>query len=777
MASVQHWQLPVLPTRLLRYDASNKVFYVFRPYTDGAPKVTSFDILSYTWGPPVKEYECDIRNVTWKMKIRREKLSDIKRLMIKDSIEFLWVDCVCIDQDNKDEKFGELARMFEYYQNASKCHILLDVDDLWEPQEVIDGLKFVDHTLTNTQCSELIAESHGRLSRDVIDGLSKWADQKPWTFDMNKRDVKSAAIDLGVLNCYSTCISRVTSLFDNLYFSRVWTFEEMLLGKNITLWGINDCEISCIGVLGDWINLALHSKDRAYGLQSWILASNVVFPESVQKIIGIIEGDKEFLDRLEMLVQGINSARTDILNGGPSWWKGNYRGVSNIFSAVSFIPRACEHRADIFKGLLGVFSGLFTADELRRDMNTDDINAISFAFFKQLSIKTGYAWTKLAISSGKRGNWDWIPMIPNYDTFRTTDCFSGVVTLGGLTNSKNGLAMATATTGIDGVPRNYMKIILTPVENRGFQFYFKGCNSGKRLKTGIFSSMPIHTNDQSRPIVGDQTGKTLVECATILWSVMDPGSDVVQYRKRLLGKLQPNWRWTDPNAKPRGWIERCVNGTPWEIPHPYSLRSHNYSMNYNMIDMIDCGSRLENSSTANMSCEVRVNCGCKIIAPFSFVFEAITAVNGSPLGARSAVLDDVNRIILRDGLGLVQVGDMGGVFNVVAFGGHIDAHKSHASLCRKTNPTKPVIPKLPWPIGRALVGETFTHGITAILRDYGYIETGGRQIDHGVGVAFESCGNLLICKKRPIMGRYKIIGVCIDGLIANKKGTHTVTIR
>src|ERR1700730_8777497 len=135
----------------------------------------------------------------------------------------------------------------------------------------------------------------------------------------------------------------------------------------------------------------------------------------------------------------------------------------------------------------------------------------------------------------------------------------------------------------------------------------------------MFSSERIRTSDQCSDIVGDQTGKILVECATILWSVMDPGNDVVEYRKRLLDKLQPNWRWTDPNAKPKGWVERCVDGTPWEKPHPHHLRRHNISMNYNMIDMIECGSRLENSSTENISCQVRVNCGCTIIAPFSLV--------------------------------------------------------------------------------------------------------------------------------------------------------------
>jgi hypothetical protein len=197
-------------------------------------------------------------------------------------------------------------------------------------------------------------------------------------------------------------------------------------------------------------------------------------------------------------------------------------------------------------------------------------------------------------------------------------------------------------TGVDGVPRKYMKIRLRE-ENRGFQFVFKGCNCGRTIKTGVFSSEPIPTHDQPRNVVRDETGRILVQCATILGSIMDPGCNVIEYRKRLLGQLRPNWHISDPNAKPAGWIDRCVSGTFWENPHPQCLRTHNLSMNYRMVDMISCESRLENENTANISCEVRVNCGCTIIAPFSFIFEAITAVEGSFLGDANATLDRDNR--------------------------------------------------------------------------------------------------------------------------------------
>lgn len=141
--------------------------------------------------------------------------------------------------------------------------------------------------------------------------------------------VKSTAVDMGVLNCYSTCISRVKSLFENAYFTRVWTFQEMLLGKNITMYGINPQRISCIGELETWMDLASDSKDKAFKLQTWIDESRLVKSASVNAILRFIDDDCIDLDFLQTQVRGISSARTDIIAGGPYWWHENYKGVSN----------------------------------------------------------------------------------------------------------------------------------------------------------------------------------------------------------------------------------------------------------------------------------------------------------------------------------------------------------------------------------------------------------------------------------------------------------------
>jgi len=495
------------------------------------------------------------------------------------------------------------------------------MDVVWDPENILKNLKFLDHILSNIRGAALAAEAN--LSNNIIQTLSSWDDNAAWEFPLDRSIVKSAGIDMGVLNCYSTCVKQVQSLFSNQYFYRVWTFQEMILGKNITMFGINEQHISCIGELNTWMDLATETKDKAVKLQAWIIVSRVLRTSSINTVLNIIDENVVDLNILQTQVKGISSARTDIISGGPRWWYENHMGISNIFSAISLSPRQCFQRKDLFRGLLGIFSGLFTAEEIESDLVGDNIETLTFSFFKQLSLKTGHAWTKLAISSGERKEMDWIPVIANHNNLLTTDIFAGVVHLGRL--KSKGLAKAIATTGISGNPKAYMKILLHQ-DNRGWQFTFRGCNAGKKVSTGLLGSEPIPIIDRLHNVAGDETGRILVQCATILGSLMDPGYNILEFRRRMLDKLQPYWTVSDPNAKPTGWVDRCVSGTGWGDLNADLFRVHNRSMNCYLGAITGCASRLYNKTTAGISCEVRVNCGCTLTGPFPLMFEAITAV-------------------------------------------------------------------------------------------------------------------------------------------------------
>ena len=63
-------------------------------------------------------------------------------------------------------------------------------------------------------------------------------------------------------------------------------------------------------------------------------------------------------------------------------------------------------------------------------------------------------------------------------------------------------------------------------------------------------------------MIKDETGRILVQYATILGAIMDPSYDVVAYRRRLLSKFQPYWTVSEAGFLDRQMRERHHMGKP-----------------------------------------------------------------------------------------------------------------------------------------------------------------------------------------------------------------------
>ena len=268
----------------------------------------------------------------------------------------------------------------------------------------------------------------------------------------------------------------------------------------------------------------------------------------------------------------------------------------------------------------------------------------------------------------------------------------------------------------------------------------------------------------------DDTARALAECGTILACLLDPGTSIPEYRRRLFGKLGLTWRITDTNAKPRGWVDRCVSGT--DMAAASHFRVHNESAHYDLKSITGCESRLySDGTTAGLVCELRMDCGCKVEAPFCVLLEALGAVSGSCIGEKSQTTGSDDRITLTDGLGLVLVEDVENQateqrFRLVSFEGSAFAYDFHAALCRFTRRGRQVDDarvRWLWPRGRALVDSGFRHGLIHMLRGYGYVNARG-------------AGTLLLCRSHPL-DYYRVMGICIDEGISNwRKVRSFVTI-
>jgi hypothetical protein len=128
------------------------------------PSSTSYDALSYTWGDPVSSetievcISVDSGDDNRSMIITRNLYDALQRLRTEEPRR-LWVDAICINQDDLQEKSHQVARMGQIYGNADNVIVWLGEDDAYPRTRGLlmqDGKNRWPLTLPEVDLGELV---------------------------------------------------------------------------------------------------------------------------------------------------------------------------------------------------------------------------------------------------------------------------------------------------------------------------------------------------------------------------------------------------------------------------------------------------------------------------------------------------------------------------------------------------------------------------------------------------------------------------------------------
>jgi len=87
---------------------------------DPAP---SFEAISYTWGDPVKTHSLTVGNCS--LPITKNAYEILSKFSPTDQSRLLWIDSICINQDDDDDKSQQVRLMREIYGTASRVIVWL----------------------------------------------------------------------------------------------------------------------------------------------------------------------------------------------------------------------------------------------------------------------------------------------------------------------------------------------------------------------------------------------------------------------------------------------------------------------------------------------------------------------------------------------------------------------------------------------------------------------------------------------------------------------------
>ncbi|MCJ1328320.1 hypothetical protein MMC10_004996 [Thelotrema lepadinum] len=95
-----------------------------------------YETLSYVWGDPEENVEILLQGV--RFSIRKNLYRALRRLRLSNQSRTLWVDAICIDQKNVNERSQQVAIMRHIYQSATKVMV-------WVGEEADDSRLIFQH--------------------------------------------------------------------------------------------------------------------------------------------------------------------------------------------------------------------------------------------------------------------------------------------------------------------------------------------------------------------------------------------------------------------------------------------------------------------------------------------------------------------------------------------------------------------------------------------------------------------------------------------------------
>jgi hypothetical protein len=193
----------------------------------------TYEALSYVWGNHLNQVTIEVSGRS--LQITKTLHTALCRLRLSDESRSLWIDQLCINQDDLKEKAAQVQKMRSIYSNCTRCLVWLgEVEAPFEMPDAIRAFSFLED----------IASSLGPATQDS----------------------QQARLRLGSKHTFLSAMKalRSISIHDCPWWHRVWTVQESILPSDrVFVWGplqitwdtlVNASKAWIAGTFWDWLD-------------------------------------------------------------------------------------------------------------------------------------------------------------------------------------------------------------------------------------------------------------------------------------------------------------------------------------------------------------------------------------------------------------------------------------------------------------------------------------------------------------------------------------------
>ncbi|KAI1735168.1 heterokaryon incompatibility protein-domain-containing protein, partial [Xylaria scruposa] len=188
----------------------------------------SYDALSYCWGFGPRDRLLELNGS--KFAISSNLQAALQKLRSRTKVTYLWVDAICIDQENDKEKAAQVAMMLNIFQKATTVHAWLG-EQSDDSQLAIDCLIYADAIFAMGADSLTHSSTCIARIRSVHSALSNFY-ERPWFCRTWIRQEVYAAARIDV-HCGRDNISWDSLLLGKRLFKTIEELMERFTGEPI----------------------------------------------------------------------------------------------------------------------------------------------------------------------------------------------------------------------------------------------------------------------------------------------------------------------------------------------------------------------------------------------------------------------------------------------------------------------------------------------------------------------------------------------------------------
>ncbi|KAK2004316.1 HET domain-containing protein [Colletotrichum falcatum] len=273
-----------------------------------------YEALSYTWGDSTDEPRDYIWLQGYPLPVKPNLEDALRSLRLPTQVRRLWIDALCIDQSNLDERSRQVQYMRLVYKHAARVIVWLGLKTSGTQEAFLAAGRLAmirEYTHPGPNAAQIDPEAVQQLMRSMADDLP------------------------------DTCMVHLDQVFERQYFNRCWCVQEVV-ASTWAIAKIEDLEMSFFDLIASLVVLARWkgeiSIQRPYELWNLILVrrqptmiqSRPEVEGSIGSFLGLLEltrtlqatddRDKVF-SLLGICDEGLNPvlALTQVFDNNDSW--------------------------------------------------------------------------------------------------------------------------------------------------------------------------------------------------------------------------------------------------------------------------------------------------------------------------------------------------------------------------------------------------------------------------------------------------------------------------